>query len=204
MNLKQFVDTFDLSTPVLEGTPAIEGWQSKSHAFDWVISKTQPTSIIEVGSWVGASAIHMAKIIDNPDLQILCIDTFLGSNAALWLPPYKMRATPFHLPQFELFSFNVTSLRLNNTIAALPTTSSTAAEMLTAYPAHADLVYIDAGHRERDVYADLQDYWPLTGKALIGDDFNQAWPGVITAAERFAYEQKLDLQVMDHKFILWR
>jgi cephalosporin hydroxylase len=204
LSLKTFTDTYDLRTPLLAGTPDIKGWQSNSPALDYVIHNTQPSSIIEVGSWVGASAIHMANQTNNPDLQILCIDSVLGSNAALWLPPYKMKATPHHLPQFELFSINISSEQLNDTIAALPTTSSTAAEMLAAYPVTADLVYIDAGHRERDVYADLQDFWPLTGKALIGDDFSPTWPGVVIAAERFAYEQKLDLQVMDHKFILWR
>lgn len=187
---------------MLEGTPAIEGWQSNSHAFDWVISKTQPTSIIEVGSWVGASAIHMATVAQNPDLRILCVDTFIGSNAALW-EERKTTAT-LDMPQLIQFYVNITNQNLNDQIAAFPTTSSAAAELLAQNGVQADICYIDAGHRERDVYADLQDYWPLTKKVLIGDDFSQRWPGVIAAAERFAHEQHLDLQVMDEKFILWR
>jgi hypothetical protein len=67
-----------------------------------------------------------------------------------------------------------------------------------------DMVYIDAGHREREVYADLQDWWPLTNKVIVGDDYNSSWPGVISAANRFASENKLGLQVVDSKFLLFR
>jgi hypothetical protein len=66
------------------------------------------------------------------------------------------------------------------------------------------VVYIDAGHREREVYADLQDYWQLTNKILIGDDYNPVWGGVIIAANRFASENQLQLEIIDDKFILRR
>jgi hypothetical protein len=66
------------------------------------------------------------------------------------------------------------------------------------------MVYIDAGHREREVYADLQDWWPLTNKVIVGDDYNSSWPGVINAANRFAEENNLQLEVIDSKFILWK
>jgi hypothetical protein len=38
----------------------------------------------------------------------------------------------------------------------------------------------------------------------LGGDFSPPWPGVVFGAVRFPYELKLDLQVMDDKFILWR
>jgi hypothetical protein len=54
------------------------------------------------------------------------------------------------------------------------------------------------------VYADLQDWWPLTNKVIVGDDYNSSWPGVIAAANRFAEENNLQLEVIDSKFILWK
>jgi hypothetical protein len=38
----------------------------------------------------------------------------------------------------------------------------------------------------------------------VGDDYSPMWPGVIKAADRFARENNLDLQIMDSKFLLWR
>jgi hypothetical protein len=83
-------------------------------------------------------------------------------------------------------------------------TSSSAAELFLKEQVTADVVYIDAGHREREVYADLQDYWQLTNKILIGDDYNPVWDGVIIAANRFALENQLQLEIIDDKFILRR
>ena len=202
MTLDQFIGTYCLGSPNLDGTANITGWGSNSPALDYVVNQTKPKTIIEVGSWVGASAIHMATVAQDPELRILCVDTFIGSNAALW-HERKTTAT-LDMPQLIQFYVNITNQNLNDQVAAFPITSSAAAELLAQNGVQADICYIDAGHRERDVYADLQDYWPLTKKVLIGDDFSQQWPGVIAAAERFAHQQHIDLQVMDEKFILWR
>jgi hypothetical protein len=83
-------------------------------------------------------------------------------------------------------------------------TSSSAAELFAKEQVKIDMVYIDAGHREREVYADLQDWWPLTNKVVVGDDYDSSWSGVISAANRFASENNLNLEVMDSKFLLFR
>ena len=83
-------------------------------------------------------------------------------------------------------------------------TSSSASELCQILGVKADLVYIDAGHREREVYADLEDWWPLTNKVLIGDDYSPTWSGVKTACDRFVHEKELNFQEKDFKFILRR
>ena len=83
-------------------------------------------------------------------------------------------------------------------------TSSSAAELFQKEGVRIDMAYIDAGHRDLEVYSDLQDWWPIVDKVLVGDDYNASWPGVISAADRFANENNLDLQIMDSKFLLWR
>ena len=49
--------------------------------FEEIIRKLSPGVIVEVGSWLGASAIHMAKIVKSLGLgtRIICVDTWLGS-----------------------------------------------------------------------------------------------------------------------------
>jgi hypothetical protein len=136
--------------------------------------------------------------------EIICVDTFLGSNASLWQDYQAQDLIGDFDKIYKQFCINITSQNLNEQIGVLPMTSSSAAELLSKEQVTADVVYIDAGHREREVYADLQDYWQLTNKILIGDDYNPVWGGVIIAANRFASENQLQLEIIDDKFILRR
>ena len=206
LNLQDFVEKFNLQTKTITSDPLIKGWQSESLVFNDVISEFKPKTIIEVGSWVGASALHMANcLIKNniEDFQILCIDTFLGSNASLWLENYVNPDNVF-TQQYDQFCANVTYSKLNKHISALPMTSSSAAELCKTLGVTADLIYIDAGHREREVYSDLEDWWDLTNKVLIGDDYSETWLGVKKATNRFVLERNLNFEEKDLKFILRR
>src|SRR6185295_14421751 len=59
----------------------LHGWGSESPAFRELILRVKPRLIVEVGTWKGASAIHMADIVAETklDAQILCVDTWLGA-----------------------------------------------------------------------------------------------------------------------------
>jgi len=65
----------------------LQGWGSEHQLFDQAIVASQPKLIIEVGSWKGASAYNMLNICKSKGLnsEIICIDTWLGSNDTLWL-----------------------------------------------------------------------------------------------------------------------
>lgn len=201
MNFNDFKSKYCPMTPLNPAEVKIEGWGSKSIAFEYVINQVEPESIIEVGSWLGASAIHMASLSKS---SIICVDTFLGSNEILWRDNVVQNVVQDFDRIYKQFCANITSLSLNHQISCLPMTSSSAAELFANTETKADVVYIDAGHRFREVYADLQDWWPLTNKALIGDDYSSEWPGVVEAANQFANENDLSLQLLDSKFLLFR
>jgi predicted O-methyltransferase YrrM len=202
MNFNDFIKTYCDRTPVKNNLDAnVQGWGSDSSVFRYVIERIQPESIVEVGSWLGASALHMASLTKAP---IVCVDTFLGSNEVLWRENQVVSLNNNFSKIFNQFCANITVNKLNDQIVPLPMTSSSAAELLTKLYVKADLIYIDAGHRYREVYADLQDWWPLANKGLIGDDYSPEWPGVIQAANQFASENGLDLQTNDSKFFLFR
>jgi hypothetical protein len=199
----RFIDLYCLPVQYLNQKKVnISGWGSNSFALDRAIEIAQPKSIIEVGSWLGASAIHLANI-SSKKTKILCIDTFLGSNSILWEQGQVNLKLNFS-EIFDQFSANIYLSKLDSRVYPLPMTSSSAAELLQNQGVLADLIYIDAGHSEREVYNDLLDFWPLTRKVLIGDDYSSAWPGVIKAANKFSEEHKLKLIELDHKFILIR
>ena len=204
MNLKELSTKFNLQTKFVTGNSKIFGWQSESVVFNDVIEEIKPKTIIEIGSWVGASAIHMAKCLkanNINDFQILCVDTFLGSNASLWIKNFINVDNVFQ-EQYNQFNINVTNSGFNENISALPMTSSSAAELCQILNVQVDLIYIDAGHQEKEVYDDLNDWWPISTKMVFGDDYSETWSGVKKAVNRFAQEKNINFQEKDSKFIL--
>lgn len=201
MNFNEFKNKYCPRTPTVKAIePKIEGWNSQSDALLYALKEFQPKTIVEVGTWLGASAIFMAQ---NSKAEIVAVDTYLASNEILWRQNNVENLQINFSKIYDQFCANITSLKLNQQISPLPMTSSSAAELFDKENLKVDMVYLDAGHREREVYADLQDWWRLTNKVLVGDDFNHAWPGVIKAATRFTEENNLSLEVIDSKFLIW-
>jgi cephalosporin hydroxylase len=202
MNFYELKNKYTPKTPVIDYlNENIYGWQSESPALLYALDQFRPKTIVEVGTWLGASAIFLAQ---NSEAEIIAVDTYLGSNEVLWRDKNVQDLTNNFSKIYDQFCANITFKNLNNRISPLPMTSSSAAELFSKEETKAEMVYIDAGHRDREVYADLQDWWPLTEKVLVGDDYNESWPEVIKAANRFAQENKLEMIVMDSKFILSR
>jgi predicted O-methyltransferase YrrM len=187
----------------------MQGWGSEHPYFPTLISMTKPKQIIEVGTWKGASAIGMARhaLAINPDVKILCVDTWLGSNEALWTDPKLRELLQIehgYPTMYKQFLANIIHEKLTRTIFPLPMTSISAAETLAKYDVKAELIYIDAAHGEYEVYGDLIHYWPLVrpGGIMFGDDYWNTWPGVIKSVNRFAYEQGLGLETNSGKWFL--
>jgi predicted O-methyltransferase YrrM len=178
----------------------LQGWNSTHPVFAELINKIQPELVIEVGSWKGASAIHMAGLAKahKPDFRLVCIDTWTASNKSLWVQP-KWRATYSCRNGFPTvywqFLANVVRAGHSDAILPLPVTASCGAEILRHYGVFADLIYVDAGHSLDDVAGDLRQYWPLLrpGGYLLGDDYTDAWPGVHQAVTQFCAANRLRL-----------
>ena len=142
------------------------GWRSDAQVFADVIRETQPTLILEVGTWLGASARHMARLA--PQAHIVAIDTFLGSEWHWLRPEYvDMRETVY--PQFIS---NVIHEKLTTQITPLPLDSVNAYHVLRHLGAVADLIYIDGGHTFESVSMDIECYRRLLrpGGIMLLDD----------------------------------
>jgi hypothetical protein len=83
-------------------------------------------------------------------------------------------------------------------------TSTTAALLLTRLRVQAGLIHIDASHEQEDVLRDARVYWEVLapGGFLIGDDYNQDWPGVMKAADAFVAEKAVPLKLSPPKWIV--
>lgn len=170
-------------------TPWSDGYGSTDPVFEQLLAQIKPNFIVEVGSWKGGSAIHMAQIAKRLGLkcQILCIDTWLGTtdqmdNAAC-LDDLGLR---FGYPTlYYKFLANVVRAGVQDYIKPFPQTSLIAARWLQQQSVRPQLVYVDANHDTEDVLNDLNAYWPLVAAdgVLLGDDWT--WASVRKAVQTY-------------------
>jgi predicted O-methyltransferase YrrM len=155
----------------------IQGWSSNSPVFEEIIVELQPKIIVEVGTWKGASAIHMAKTCLKyyDDFEIICIDTFLGSvehwtDQQHLILPNSVNGRP---TIYEQFLSNVLHSGLMKHIIPFPIDSINGCEILKKLDIKADLVYVDAGHDYNSVRIDLYSFSQIlrNGGYMLGDDW---------------------------------
>lgn len=172
-------------------TPDITGWNSDGYIFADVIDKVRPTVIVEVGTWKGRSAIHMANLTRAREMPtvIYCVDC--------WLPPIGVGLGEFpqtHIPErwdaptfYQQFLFNVKHAGADDRIIPVRGLTVPIAACLGAWGVQADMIYVDASHDELSVLQDLNAYWPLLrpGGVMFGDDYS-SHEGVRWAVNRFS------------------
>lgn len=154
-----------------------QGWASTSPVFEEIIQEIKPKLIVEVGTWKGASAIHMAQTMLKyyDDFEILCIDTFLGS-VEHWVDQQGSLFGGIKNGRpmvYEQFLSNVVHFQLTDYITPLPIDSINGSEILAKLGVQPDLIYIDAAHDYVSVRNDLTNYATCLrpGGYLLGDDW---------------------------------
>ena len=186
--------------------PDMRGWNSTNPIFEYLIKQTQPKTIIEVGTWKGASAINMGRVLKKENLQctIHCVDTWLGAQE-FWLSLKHTSERDLLLkngyPQiYYQFLSNVVHNKLQDTIIPLPLPSSTAFKVLQSQQIQADLIYIDGSHEYEDALNDIANYKQLLTKdgVIFGDDYSKRWPGVVRAVSK-SFDKK-DITIIDNNF----
>jgi predicted O-methyltransferase YrrM len=185
------------------GSTDLQGWSSSdSPVFAEVFRQLRPRTVIEVGTWKGRSAVHMAELARSLDLDafIVCVDTWLGGLDHLLAEEWRdaLRMANGKPSIYSVFLANIVHAGLTECVMPFAQTSATAAAFLLRCGVQVDLVHIDASHEEADVLADCRAWWKLLrpGGVMIGDDYDPAlWPGVVTAAHVVAREVGSRLQV---------
>lgn len=186
----------------------LQGWGSNDRLFEEIILASRPKSILELGSWKGASAIHMADIVRSHGLasHILCVDTWLGSHHKLWLTEKtKEDLRLFHgFPQQSFqFAANVVITGHQSRILPLPMTVYAAFHLISGIGLNFDVIYHDAHHDESEVYRDISMYWELLtpGGYFFGDDYLPDKDGVIKAVSRFSETIGIRPEIVGSKWV---
>jgi hypothetical protein len=186
----------------LEGLEVdLQGWGSKHTIFEEVFREIRPEIVIEVGSWKGASLLHMHALSRTYGYEtcFVCVDTWTGSSEH-WLsskdrPSLMLRDG--YPTIFRQFVFNLTAHDATEDVFPLPTTSTSGAKILRQLGVIADVVYIDGGHEEEEVAADLKHYFDLLrpGGVMFGGEYHPRWAGTMRAVDRFRKTRRLKAQL---------
>lgn len=203
MNLRDFYRHYFLGDPYSEVRRLCEkvgcdldvpkSWGSTSLILSQLIDSIQPQSIVELGTWKGTSAIHMIQhaVKHQPGVVVLCIDTWLASNPALWkIKRFResVLAQQIERSQYTQFLCNVLLSGFEKQILPFRNTSSLALQLMRERGVVVDFVYVDAGHSKSEVASDLAGAWEIVeaGGIIVGDDFSDRFRGVPQAVRRFA------------------
>ncbi len=202
-----YYENFDTS---LYGNTLSPGSMPADGLYEMWIQTHKPELIIEVGTFLGYSAIKMAKEVKRLGLntKIICIDTWLGSPEHYTMHKqksiYDKLAYKFGYPtMYYYFVSNVICEGVQDIIRPFPFPSSiafkTLKEIFDLQQIKADFIFIDGSHEEHDVYMDLYYYYQLLkdGGQLWGDDW--AWEGVKNAVTSFTSNNDIPYKVLDNK-----
>lgn len=148
------------------------------------IQRLKPTIIVEVGSFVGESAVHMAKYTKAP---IVCVDTWYAGVDHWKGAPEKINMHFGRPDLFYRFMANVIQHNCQDVIVPLASDSINGARILEHLGIVPDFVYVDASHEEADVLRDYLAYWKLlpSGGGMLCDDWSGYFPGVMSDGQRF-------------------
>lgn len=165
-------------------------------------------TIIEVGSYLGASTYYLANKLDSRGL-VYAVDWWRGLNYAQEIPVSgdEFNGWGHHLPlntgMYEQFLSNMIHLGISSKVVPIRCKTLEAIKMLHNKGVYqADLIYLDADHSYSVVLEELKAYFPFVeGKKgiICGDDWGWSAPflgqdyelGVERAVKEFSKEKNL-------------
>ncbi|KAK4578101.1 hypothetical protein RGQ29_028297 [Quercus rubra] len=152
----------------------LKGWGSNGAVFEHLIQKVKPQTIIEVGTFLGASAVHMVGLTRQLGLQtqILCVDDFRG-----W-PGFRDRFKDIKMLNGDVlllyqFMQNLVSVNATDSVLPVPFSSGSALNLFCEWGVYADLIEVDAGHDFISAWSDINRAYRLLrpGGVIFGHDY---------------------------------
>jgi len=185
----------------------LQGWNSNHFIFEKLIIEYKPNIIAEVGSWKGASAIHMANICkkNNLNSKIYCIDTWLGGFDHILNNFDDLKIKNGYPQLYYQFLSNVFITNNQDLIIPVPNTSYIGYIYLKYNNIKPNLIYIDGSHEYEDVVNDIKNYYDLLadGGVIFGDDFHDCiWPDVKRGVVDFCRNKNINFKIEDGKWII--
>ena len=166
------------------------GWFNHGPKVLDLLNTTRPKVVVELGSWLGASAIAMARMVRRWGGTVTCVDTWCGELDENGASPEPEGKTPLMILSCARAIVNA---GVGASIRMIPSTTRDAA---AHWQGPIDFLYVDAGHGYHDVTVDL-NAWAThmrKGGVIAGDDYGHPrYPGVKLAWDDFEREHGLSL-----------
>jgi cephalosporin hydroxylase len=200
---KKYYEGFDI-TPYRDTLQP--GSMPADGLYEHWIETYRPNVAIEVGSFLGYSAIKMAKHIKKLGLptKLICVDTWLGSPEHYRMykagEDVRIGYENGYPTLYQKFISSVIQNDVQDVICPFPYPSSIAFKILKTVFERIDIqpefIFLDGSHEETDVYLDLVYYYQLLkpGGVIWGDDLG--WEGVKNATQQFCGENIIPLNVL--------
>lgn len=156
--------------------------------------KDQPLRIVEVGSWVGESAIAMQSALGKAGGVVHCVDTWEGSRTD-WTGEISKQLGDDGV--YEHFLKNVGDL-IDKKIRVHRGDSVDVANSFS-YPQEADIVFLDASHDYKSVARDIEAWLPHVAEhgVLCGHDMCNQFPGVERAVKELCDDAGIAPRIVD-------
>ncbi|KAL4363271.1 hypothetical protein GQ457_04G030330 [Hibiscus cannabinus] len=185
----------------------IKGWGSNGAVFEHLIERVKPLVIIEVGTFLGASALHMVNVTRKLGLQtqILCLDDFRG-----W-PGFRDRFKDINMINGDVlllqqFLQNVVYFNATGSVLPVPFSTGSGLGMLCEWGITADLIEIDAGHDFISAWGDINRAYRILrpGGVIFGHDYFTAADnrGVRRAVDLFAKMNNLKIKIDGQHWVI--
>lgn len=150
-------------------------WEGEAYInFEEVVTQLRPSLIVEIGTWIGGSAMWMGEAVKklNLDTEIVCIDTFLGS-VEHWGDVSKFNFKNGRPNIYQQFLSNIIHQEMTDIITPFPIDSHNGLLFLKKNNIQADLIYVDGAHDYDSVCQDLVGAAQILkpGGWILGDDY---------------------------------
>jgi len=135
-----------------------------------------PTVGVEVGSFIGSSAIILGNMVKSANGVLMCVDTWCG-DINMWLMDGfhgTMNKEDGNPKIYDHFILNVMKNNLTDTVIPLRVSSIVGARMLKVLNYEIDFVYVDSAHEAGETFMELMLYHDILKNKgiLFGDDYH--------------------------------
>lgn len=164
-----------VSPEILRGLP--QGWFHHAQKVLALVDECRPLVTVELGTWRGASAIALARLVRQWGGEVYCVDTWMGDVNGGTAPGIPKMLTEC--------AGNIAAAGVAGTVRLIPALTTEAAKW---WRQPIDFLYIDADHQYASVKADLAAWAPHVrpGGLIAGDDYdNPMYAGVAQAWDEF-------------------
>jgi predicted O-methyltransferase YrrM len=178
----------------------VPGWFDFQDIYDHAVHEAREgDSLVEVGTFLGRSALYMAEKIkeSGKNLDFYVVDPWRRCEEIDWVfDPTRPEGAAIQAhggSLFEAFAWYLEHSGLSDYIRVLRMRSEQAAKLFELN--NLSFVFIDGSHIYENVVIDLDAWYSrLCGGALFaGHDYSQDWPGVVKAVDEF-FEGYLPVQ----------